>query len=367
MTLQRRQLWAVLLAGGQGERLWPWSRQACPKQFLPLVGRQSLLQAAYARLTRLVPRGQVFVIGGAAHAGLVRRQLPRLPRDRWVGEPVGRNTAAAVGLGALLIGREDPGAVIVVATADHLIAPTSQWAACVRAAAGLALEDVDRLVCLGIRPTSPHPGYGYLVPSRARRRLPGGRWAAPLARYVEKPSRRMAQRLIRAGAYWNSGMFIVSLPAIARALQRHLPAIARALVSTIRAQVGTRAFAAELRRAYARLPSISMDYGIMEHAEDRWVVPATFGWDDVGSWTMLWRWLPRDGAANAVRGLHAGVATRRTLVVGEPGRVIATLGVKDLVIVQRGDATLVASRAAAPRLKTLVTRLHQRPAWRRYL
>ena len=368
MKLLRDRYWAVLLAGGQGERLWPWSRRAVPKQFLTIMGRRSLLQAAYARVTRLVPRDQVYVIGNAAHAPLIRRQLPGLPRRRLVGEPMGRNTAAAVGLGALLIGREDPGAVMLVATADQVIEPAAGWIDCVRAAAQVATEDVDRLVCIGIPPTSPVTGYGYLVPARGRRRIRGHRlWAAPLAQYVEKPSRAVAQRLIRRGAFWNSGMFVWSVPAIARALQRNLPQVIRALVTMMHAEVGTPAFAAQLRRAYRRLPSISIDDGVMETAPDRWMVSAPFTWDDVGSWASLWRHLPRDRDGNAVRGLHAGLETRDTLVFGEPGHLIGTIGVHDLIIVQQGDTTLVAHRSRAQQVRRLVACCQEEPAWRQYL
>lgn len=358
--------WGLLLAGGSGERLWPWSRRGCPKQFLAITGRRTLLQASYARLRRLMPRDQIFVIGSAGHAALVRRQLPRLPAGRWIGEPIGRNTAAAVGLGALLIGREDPGAVMVVVTADHVIEPDSGWVATVRAAAHLALEDVDRLVCIGIPPTAPVTGYGYLVPSRRRKRV-GSLWTARLGRYVEKPSKAVAQRLIRQGASWNSGMFVWTIPAIARALQRYLPSLPRGLVTTVRAEVGTAAFRAQLARLYRRLPSVSIDDGVMEQADDCWMVPARFRWDDVGSWASVWRYLPNDRRGNAVRGPHVGVRTTRSLVLSDPDQLIATLGLRDLIIVRHAGATLVAHRSEVQRIRQLVARCQQKPRWRRCL
>ena len=355
MIIPRGRYWGVLLAGGQGERLWPWSRRDLPKQFLPITGGRSLLQLAYARLAQVMPAGQIYVIGNAANARVVRAQLPALSSKRWVGEPVGRNTAAAIGTGALLIGREDPGAVMVVATADHVIAPAQRWAECVRAAGQIALEDVDRLVCFGVPPTAPATGYGYLIPTREHRRMASGRvMAAPLARFVEKPSARVAKRLIRRGALWNSGMFVWSIPAIARALQHHLPEITRGLVLTVKAPVGTRAFGEQLSSVYHRIPSISIDYGVMEQAIDCWMVRGTFAWDDVGSWTSAARYLEHDRDGNAVRGRHLGLDTRRTVIVGEPDRLIATLGVRDLVIVQHRGVTLVASRAKAQRVRELV-------------
>ena len=368
MKIPRERFWGVLLAGGHGERLWPWSRRDYPKQFLTVTGHRSLLQAAYDRLTQLARPGQVLVIGNGANTDLVRQQLPRLPRDRWVGEPFGRNTAAAIGTAAYLIGREDPGAVMVVATADHVISPAAKWIECMRAAAAVALEDVDRLVCIGIRPTEPATGYGYVLPGPGRRRMPGAtRWTAPIARFVEKPPRAVAQRLIRQGALWNSGMFVWSLPAIARALQRHLPQLTRALVRTIRAEPGTRAFTAQLTRVYRQVPPISIDYGVMEHAADRWVVPSSFTWDDVGSWTNIWQYLPLDPHGNAVRARHAGVETKNTLILGEQGHLIGTIGVKDLIIVQSRGVTLIAHRSQAQRVRQLVARCQEESRWRQHL
>ncbi len=367
MTIPRSRYWGMLLAGGQGERLWPWSRRAQPKQFLPIAGRESLFQAAYARLAHLVPRDQIFVIGSAAHATLIQHELPRLSRRRLVAEPIGRNTAAAVGVGALLIGREDPGAVILVMTADQVIEPATAWVDCMRAAAHIALQDVDRLVCIGIKPTGPVTGYGYLVPG-PRHRISGSRlWAAPLTRYVEKPPKATAARLIRRGAFWNSGMFVWSIPAIARALQRSLPGITRPLVKTLHAEVGTAAFDVQLAQLYRSLPSISIDYGVMEQAIDRWMVPAPFRWDDVGSWTSVAQYLPRDQAGNAVRGTVLSLDTAGTLIMGDPHRLIATIGVRDLIIVQHGDVIVVAHRSQAQQVKQLVARCQQEAAWQRHL
>ena len=347
--------------------MWPWSRRDHPKQFLTLMAEQSLLQMAYARLIRVAPPDQIYVIGNAAHAALVRQQLPRLSRRRWIGEPVGRNTAAAIGVGALLIGREDPGAVMVVATADHVIEPASEWVRCIKAASEIALEDVDRLICIGIPPTAPVTGYGYVIPAKERWRFGPRLWAAPAQRYVEKPPVPVARRLIRQGALWNSGMFVWSIPAIARGLQRHLSVIPRALVTHVRADVGTRAFAEQLARAYRTIPSISIDYGVMEHAEDRWLVAAPFRWDDVGSWTSVRNYLPADAAGNAVRGEHLGVGTAQTVILADPGQLIATAGVRNLVIVQHRGVTLIAHRSQAQQIRQLVARCQARRAWRRFL
>ncbi|MBI4313673.1 MAG: mannose-1-phosphate guanylyltransferase [Candidatus Omnitrophica bacterium] len=368
MSIPRERFWGVLMAGGQGERLWPWSRRNCPKQFLAIGGRNSLLQAAYARLNHLMPADHIFVIGNAEHAGMIRKQLPQLSKKRWVPEPVGRNTAAAAGLGALLIGREDPGAVMVVATADHVIAPAEKWAQCARAAGTVALEDVDRLVCIGIQPAHPATGYGYIDLKPDRKKIPGsGLWAAPIKRYVEKPNLAGAKKLIARGAYWNSGMFVWSVPAIARALQRCLPELTRGLVKTIHAQVGTPAFARQLKRLYGTIPSISIDYGVMEHAPDCWMVPGNFAWDDVGSWSNLRRYLTEDRDGNAVQGLHVGVDTQDCLVFSNHGQLIATAGVKNLIVAQCGDVTLVADPSRTQEIKKLVNRCLQNPKWSRRL
>lgn len=367
MRVARDRYWGLLLAGGYGERLWPWSRRACPKSFLTVTGGRSLLQASYDRLRALVPSDQIFVIGLAEHARLIRQQLPTLLRRRWVGEPVSRNTAAAVGVGTLLIGQEDPGAVAFVVTADHIIRPTARWVACLKAAAELAIEDVDRLVCFGIRPSAPTTGYGYLIPGSGRRRLRAGLWAAPLARYVEKPAPALAQLLIRQGALWNSGMFVWSIAAIARALQRCMPKLTRGLVQTIRAQVGTPAFDRQLKQLYRGLPSVSIDCGVMEQTPDRWMIPATFTWDDVGSWASLLKYLPSDAKGNAVAGPHVGFETENTLVFGESGHLVATVGVRDLVIAHWRGVTLVARRAQAQRVRELVGACRKERRWNRFL
>ena len=231
-----------------------------------------------------------------------------------------------------------------------------------RAAGEIALEDVDRLVCLGVPPTAPITGYGYLLAGRPHRRLARGRVrAAPLAQFVEKPSLTTARQLIRRGALWNSGMFVWSIPAIARALQHHLPQITRGLVMTVKAEIGTRAFDRQLAAVYRQVPAISIDYGVMEQAVDCWMVTGAFTWDDVGSWTSAARYLRR------VRGAHAGCESRGNIVIGEPDHLTATLGVKDLVIVQHRGVTLVAHRSHAQQVRRLVATCQETPAWRRFL
>jgi mannose-1-phosphate guanylyltransferase len=352
-------LHAMIMAGGGGTRFWPRSRGRRPKQFLNLGGERTLLQQAMDRAESLGPPANVWVITGEAYRDETLRQLPGLPPAHAVGEPCGRDTAACVGLGAALAAREDPEAVLVVTPADHVIEPVQEFRRAAQAAASLAREHPRALVTFGIPPAFPATGYGYIqrgpeVPGRQ------GVTAFRVRAFKEKPSAEVAEGFLASGDYyWNSGIFVWRAAAVLDELRRQEPAIAAA-AERIAAAWGSPRQAEVLRREYEALPRKPIDVAVMEHAQEVLVVQAPYRWDDVGSWLALERMNPQDADGNTVLATHAGLDTRRCVIVGEPGEVVATLGVEDLLIVRDGDATLVAHRRDEGAVKQLVDLLKKK-------
>jgi mannose-1-phosphate guanylyltransferase len=352
-------LHALIMAGGGGTRFWPRSRARRPKQFLTLTGDRTLLQGTLDRIEAQAPPERTWLITSAAHTDEARRQLPDLPADRIVGEPVGRDTAACIGLGAALIARQDPAAVMMVMSADHVIEPVQEFRRTVHAAEQLAEEFPAALITFGIPPTFPATGYGYIHrgPEVARRQ---GLAAYRVLNFREKPTADAAERLLAEGGYyWNSGIFAWKASAVLDELRRQKPKICEA-VQRIAGAWGGGDGEAVLRREYEKMEKVSVDFAVMEHAREVLVLQAPYRWDDVGSWLALERMHPQDADGNTVLATHAGLATKNCVIVADdPGRLIATIGVKDLLIIQDGDATLVADRRDEGTVKQLVDRLKQ--------
>jgi mannose-1-phosphate guanylyltransferase len=358
-------LHAMIMAGGGGTRFWPRSRKRRPKQFLTLTGERSLLQMAVDRLDVLAPPERTWVITGAAYVDETRTQLPHLSADRVVGEPVGRDTAAAVGLGAALIARTDPDAVMIVTPADHVIEPVQEFRRAVHVAAQMAVEHPAALVTFGIPPTYPATGYGYIHrgPVVANRQ---GIDVCRVQRFKEKPNADVAEGYVASGEYfWNSGIFVWRAATVLDALRQNEPELHAALDRLADAWA-TPGRDEALRTAYPTLKRISIDFAVMEKAREVLVVRAPYQWDDVGSWLALERMHAQDADHNTIQALHAGLRTNGCIIVGDEGRLIATAGVKDLLIVQDGDATLVADRHDENAVKQLVELL-QKKGLDRYL
>ena len=355
-------LWALVMAGGSGERLWPLSRRRHPKQTLKLGYKRSLLQAAVDRLNGLVPPSRILVVTTENQAGLVRRQLPQILPDQLLVEPASRNTAAAVGLGTLAILKKDPEAVVVVTPADHVIRPTLKFHRTVRKGAELAVRQ-EGLVCLGIKPTYPATGFGYIAP--VGKALPPGGYR--VRRFLEKPTLPVAERLIRRrGIVWNSGIFCWKGRLIMGAIRQWLPGLWGGLEQIHRVWA-TPEGKRRLGQLYRGLPSISIDVGILERSRHVWMVPAEFSWDDVGSWNSLAFLHGADRQGNVVLGSHMGLETEGCVVVTEGRRLVATLGVKDLIVVQAPDATLVCHKTQAQAVRKLVALMVGSEKLRRYL
>jgi mannose-1-phosphate guanylyltransferase len=344
----------MIMAGGGGTRFWPRSRIARPKQFLAMSGERTLLQMALDRLeAAAIPPDRSWVITGQAYLEETARQLPGLPKSHLVGEPVGRDTAPCVGLGAALIAREDPEATILVTPADHVIEPLREFGRAVHAAEQLANEHPGALVTFGIAPTFPSTGYGYIQRGEALGQRQGVN-AFRVAKFEAKPVLEKAERFVSSGEHsWNSGIFVWRARTILDALARNTPDLHAAIMRIA-------ADPSALGREYPALTKVSIDYAVMEKHPEVLVVQAPYKWDDVGSWLALERMLPQDAGGNTVQGLHAGLRTERCIIVGGEGRLIGTIGVKDLVIVQDGDCTLVAHRDDEGAVKQLVDEIRRR-------
>jgi mannose-1-phosphate guanylyltransferase len=349
-------LHTLIMAGGGGTRFWPRSRQDKPKQFLRLVGERTLLQQTIDRVEVLAPPERTWIITGSRYVAETARQLPELPGERIIGEPCGRDTAACIGLGAALMLREDAGATMLVMPADHVIEPVQEFRRAIHVADQLVQEHPAALVTLGIRPTFASSGYGYLERGEAlpmKQGLPIHRVEA----FREKPAAPLAEQYLVSGRhFWNSGIFLWKASTILDALRANQPALAAA-VERIAAAWETPEQDETLSREFAGLPKISIDYAVMEKAKEVLVVEAPFVWDDVGSWLALERMQPQDASGNTVQANHLGWQTKNCVIVGDDHKLIATVGVEDLVIIQDGDAILVAHRKDEGNIKKIVEQL----------
>lgn len=353
-------LHAMVMAGGGGTRFWPRSRQARPKQFLTMAGDRTLLQQALDRIeAAALPPDRCWIVTGKAYLDETHAQLPALPVDHLVGEPTGRDTAPCVGLGAALIARTDPDATILVTPADHVIEPVQEFRRAVNVAAQVADERPDALITFGIPPTFPSTGYGYIRRGEqvAQRQ---GISVYQVGRFEEKPKLERAREFFSSGEYyWNSGIFVWKARTILAALKQYRPDM-HAAVERIADAWNTGRRQEVLEREYPLIEKVSIDYAVMQDYPDRVVLPAPYRWDDVGSWLALERMQPQDAAGNTVQGQHVGLKTENCVIVGQPSKLITTIGVKDLLIVQDGDCLLVAHRSDEEAVKQLVTELRNR-------
>lgn len=346
--------YAVVLAGGRGERFWPLSTRKRPKQLLSLVGGRAMIAQTVARLDGLIPRERVLVLTNAETVAPTQQLLPDLPPENVIGEPVGRDTAPAVALAAALVRARDPHAAFAILPADHVISDETRFRATLEAVFRAALGE-DALFVIGIPPTAPSPAFGY-VESGERRFERHGRPFFTVRRFVEKPDVETARRYLAEGRYyWNAGMFVWSLASLDRALERHAPSFA-ALSRRLADAVGSGDFHDAVRAAYGAVEKISIDYALMEKADNILMTPADFPWDDVGSWTALRNHFPADARGNVVIGDCAALDSEGNTVVSN-GRLTALLGVRDLVVVQAEGVTLICHRDRAEHVKRLVQQL----------
>jgi mannose-1-phosphate guanylyltransferase len=348
-------VYALVLAGGSGERFWPLSRRARPKQLLRFVSENTLLEETIARLDGLVPPERVLVLTNVEQEKSVRELLTNLPRENIVAEPAKRDTAAAVALGTGWVALRDHAATMLVLPADHVIKNRAAFQETMRIAAAAA-EETGGLVTIGIKPTWACPGFGYIEQGEPVRLRNGADKNAVrrVVRFREKPNVDLAESFVRSGKfYWNAGMFVWSVPTLLSEFNRYAPELGD-LISQLRA-VGN--FEKVLRERFSKLPRISFDYAVMEKADRVLVVEAQFDWDDVGSRSDVAKYLKSDEYGNAANCRTTMSDSTNNIVFGADETEVALLGVHNLIVVRTKDAVLVCHRHQAERIKELIGKL----------
>jgi mannose-1-phosphate guanylyltransferase/mannose-6-phosphate isomerase len=351
----RRRTHAVVLAGGAGERFWPRSRRRHPKPLLAIGDRMSLLGATVERARRCAPADQVWLVCGAEHAAAMRRDA-KLPAARTLVEPLRRNTTAAIALAATRIAARDPDALLVVLPADHRIRDGAAFARAI-ARALRAADEAQVLVTLGVTPTRPETGYGYIERGAAAAGFPG---LHRVRRFVEKPDAKAAGRFLRRGSFlWNAGIFVVSARAVLEEIERYAPEL-HAAFAPVRAAGRGRLTRQRLEAAYRRAPSLPVDVAVLERSQRVWTLPVSFRWSDVGSWASLAEELGVEKKGNGGLGGDVVQEDARGNLVWSGSRLVALLGVEGLAVIDTPDALLVARLDQSQHVRRLVERLRAR-------
>jgi mannose-1-phosphate guanylyltransferase len=360
---EKLQAHAVILAGGRGTRFWPRSRTSTPKQLLNIVGRKTMLVQTVERLRPVFPASRVWVVTNAAQAAAVRKQLPSVAASRVLAEPVGRNTAAAIGLAAVHLAQKGNDALMAVLPADHYIAHADVYRKIVAAALEVAGQG-RYLVALGIPPSRPETGYGYIERADA---VPAvlGSTVFRVRRFTEKPAQDTAQEYVASGRYfWNAGMFFWRVSTFLDRLKKHLPATHNALMR-LGDTIGTRRYAATVKRIYPKLENISVDYAVLERATQPgepssvFVLPAEVGWSDIGSWAAVYELQAKAAGGNVSAGAHFAMDASDNFF-WSPEKFVAAIGVKDLIVVETPDALLICPRDRAQDVGKVVKWLEEK-------
>jgi len=349
----KKNLYAVIMAGGKGTRFWPLSRETFPKQFLKIVGERTLIQETIHRLRGEVKPANTLIVTTRGQSDIVKWQLMEILDDvQCVVEPEGRNTAAAIALAAYKLHKRNPDSIMLVLPSDHHVSDVEAFKASVRQAAEEA--EHGSIVTFGIKPSRPETGYGYI---KAGRRLRGGVYG--VQRFVEKPALAKARSFVKDGSYyWNSGMFIFKTSVIIEEIALYMPEMHEAFKGIERA-LNTEKEAVALAKIYGTLESVSIDYGIMEKSKKATMLAAAFPWSDIGSWSALDEVLDRDAEGNIALGNVVGIDCRDSIFFGSGNRLIAAIDMKDTVVVDTADATLITPKDKVQKVKDLVGKLKE--------
>jgi len=355
----------IIMAGGRGERFWPVSREKTPKQLIKLLGDKSFLQETVARVLPLVPLKNIFIITNEAQAGEVRKQLPKLPKANVVAEPVGRDTCAAVTLGAALVGARSTTGIMAVLPADHVIPEEKKFQQALADAFDLASRG-RAIVTIGIKPSEPATGYGYIRVGEALPPPPGVKSYKTVfhraEQFVEKPNLDRALEYLNSGQYrWNAGMFIWSFVTITEGLQKHQPEMYAACQRWFKVAANGPKLAKVLAKEYPEIKRVSIDYALMEHAQNVVVADGAFAWDDLGAWNALTRHLKADPEGNCAVADFIHVDAARNIIYDARSKSrrtpIAVVGLRDSILVQTDDAVMLAHKSQAQKIKELVKKL----------
>lgn len=350
-------LTAVIMAGGKGERFWPKSRTNLPKQFLNISGNQSMIQQTVRRLKKIVDVSAVFIVTNELYAELIHAQIPDLPFENIIIEPIGRNTAPCVGLASIIIEEKFPDSTMIVLPSDHIIENEEGFVQILKTAVEVSGRGPN-LVTLGINPGYPETGYGYIKSSK-QVELINDLEVHKVDRFVEKPDSQTAEEYVTSGDfYWNSGIFVWKTSVIRDYIQQHMPDM-HDVLETMQAAIRHAENRNDvINEEFPKMPDQSIDYGIMEKVSEIFVIPCSFGWDDVGSWTALERINELDDHGNVIKGNILNLDTKRCIIESN-GKLIATLGIEDLIIVDTEDVTLICSKEKSQEVKNLLKALRQ--------
>ncbi|MBN1464685.1 mannose-1-phosphate guanylyltransferase [candidate division KSB1 bacterium] len=338
MSRVLKNTYAVILAGGVGSRFWPKSRESKPKQYLSLIDEGTLLQNTAARLRGLFTEDSIFVVSNRDQENLLHAQLPWLPNDHVFFEPMGRNTAPAIGLAAIHLIESDPDAHMVVLPADHRITNTQLFLDTLQLAIDFVQDDQNALVTFGIKPSYPATGYGYIESGAPVRRK-----AFRVTRFTEKPNRELATEFIRQGNYfWNSGMFVWRAATILKEIERYMPEWHAGLLD-IQSALCSDNHASVCEKVYSSLRGQSIDFGVMEKADHVYVVQADFGWSDLGTWEQVYNSSPKDENGNVIKGRPLLLNVSNSYIDADD-RLVSIIGVEDLIVIDQPDALLICKK-----------------------
>lgn len=352
----------ILMAGGSGTRLWPLSRAGAPKQVHALLDEETLLQKTAKRLIRGFGTERLWVTTHSDYADRVRKELPQVSAKHLSLEPVRRDTAPALGLALIRILREDPDAVIMYANSDNYVRDVPEFLRVLKVAEGVVRANPERLALIGVRPTYPETGYGYIrmgdvVVRSAGKKGQGEDEVFSVRGFVEKPDLKTAKRYLASWEYlWNPTLLVARGATLLDCYVRHLPEMYAHLM-TIKNALGTKNEQAVVKKTFPAIQPISLDYGILEKEKGMVVIPAAFGWTDVGSWRAVHDILAADPKATVARGLHASIDSSANLVVSTTGKLVATIGIHDMIVVETEDAVLICPKARAQEVKRLVAEM----------